>query len=270
MTIPDARAAKILTRMHWGSSGWKRPFEEPTPEDRSYAEDAGYLFPPMTTDHDDLVTRTVALASTTDLAPAADAFLASLSTRSLHLRPFLTSAVVARHLPEHSYVPGRRGCAICGVPDREREIDLNVLNFERHRWGGVRHLDVAFLWFALDRFAVESVPTPTAEDHGLLTAILDGLRDLPASTTLTQAEPVLRLLRSNKDERCTLLEALAIMDVLASPGHPGFLHRFVDEQHRELPPKHFMDRGYPGEWWQAGDGIDEETVAELFPHLRGA
>ena len=40
---------------------------------------------------------------------------------------------------------------MCGLFEREKDIDRNVLNFERFRWGGVRRTEPAYV--DLERFA---------------------------------------------------------------------------------------------------------------------
>lgn len=98
---------------------------------------------PVRLSHDAVVEDVRRLVGATSLDVVANAFLASLPTRRLDLRSALGSYVVARYLPDHSFAPhrGTHSCAICGLPDGEREIDRNVLSFERFKWGGVRRDD---------------------------------------------------------------------------------------------------------------------------------
>ena len=42
--------------------------------------------------------------------------------------------------------------------------DINVLNFERIKWGGVRYGNLLCTWFDLTRLESEDVPEPSAAD----------------------------------------------------------------------------------------------------------
>ncbi|TDT97503.1 methyltransferase (TIGR00027 family) [Streptomyces sp. 846.5] len=106
----DSRALRILTSAYWEPTGWLKPAaDRPEPEDRAYAEQAGYMFAPLTVDHDELITRVRAAADRTTLRMASDAFGASLSSRSLHHRPVLSSPRDRRHppRPRSSGIPER-------------------------------------------------------------------------------------------------------------------------------------------------------------------
>jgi hypothetical protein len=53
------------------------------------------------------------------------------------------------------------------VPATNRRAARKVLMdafFERYKWGGVRHLETAFIWFALERFVSEGGAPPSADD----------------------------------------------------------------------------------------------------------
>jgi hypothetical protein len=149
----DARALRILFDTHWSSQGWKAE-RSTSPEDLAYAVHAGVMFPePLRTSHDDLGARTRRLASTVDGKCVAQAFLSSLSTRRLDLRSALGSYAVARLLPDHTFTRKGHLCAVCGYPDGVSDVDLNVLSFERHKWGGVRRDDLSYIQFDLDAFS---------------------------------------------------------------------------------------------------------------------
>jgi hypothetical protein len=68
---------------------------------------------------------------------------------------------------------GERFCNLCGVfSGSERDIDLNVLNFERYKWGGVRHEDPIYMFFDLEQFAAIAEPSPSPADVQLFRRIL--------------------------------------------------------------------------------------------------
>jgi hypothetical protein len=262
----DSRARDILLAMHWSSTGWRSPQLQPSTDDYDHALRSGYLFQPVEIGHDDLIQRVKDLSASVELIEARDAFLASLLSRRLYLRPFLASVVVARSMPPHSFESGRHSgpCRICGRYERTAIEDLNVLNFERHKWGGVRHLDPVFIWFCLDRLIAEGGAEASNADRGALNTLLDGLRALPPGATSTKAETALRFLPSSKAERLSLIEQLSDLSVLEDPGHHGFLRSFVAFDDRVLPDLRFMDRGYPALWWTSDHGVNADAVEALF------
>jgi hypothetical protein len=273
----DSTAQRILAKVYWDAGGWKRPPEMPGEAEFALACAAGYMFEDVVMGHDDLVHQTRLLAQQLTIKEASDAFVASLSTRWLFLRPLLPSLIIARSLPQHEFQPTSRPewkaggigpCAVCNTwckPDIL--IDRNILNFERQKWGGVRHLDLTFVWFCLDRLRQEGGALPTKEDVDLLRALLDALREAPPTMSLTQAETLIRLLKSTKQERHMMLESLSTISVLEESGHRGFLHSFPQTIDRQVPNRRFVDRGYPGEWWTGASGVNGRAVAEVFPQL---
>jgi hypothetical protein len=263
--------------MFWSSAGWKRPPEAPLPKDAAYATKAGYLFEEVSFGHDELVERIVSLGSELSLDEASGSLLASLSTRNLFLRPFLPSLVIARSMPKHKFRPTRRQlvggpdtgpCDICNVWAKPLvTVEPNVLNFERHKWGGVRHLDPVFVWFCLDRFRAEGGAAPEPIDIDLFRDVLTALGSCAPSTSMSRAEPLLKIIKSSEQERHALLEALSVISVLQNPIYPGFLDTFPTTKQRPLPNRRFVDRGYPGEWWTGADGVNQAAVAALFPQI---
>jgi hypothetical protein len=136
----DKRALKILFDTYWTSRGWKREDEyRVSPEDFAYAKAQGVMFEPIKIEHAQILTRISNAISKLDCRRVADAFLASLSTRRLDLRSVLGSYAVFQHLPHHDPNGVGRRCGICGLDWSVDLENLNVLNFERLKWGGVRH-----------------------------------------------------------------------------------------------------------------------------------
>ena len=240
MLTIDRTAARTLAAMFWDAGGWKPKPERPSDEAYEQAQHAGYVFEPVVMDHDTLVSETRRLARATSLRAASDSFVASLSSRWLFLRPAIAAFVIARQLPEHGFEELDEGrCAICDLSNRRQEIDLDVLNFERHKWGGVRFRDLRFVWFCLDRLQAEGTATPDAADVELLQSILGTVRSLPPGVSLNQAESQLRELKSNKDERTALLEVLTTIGVLDGWGRDlGVNDQAVRELFPQLDPAH--------------------------------
>ena len=202
------------------------------------------------------------------LEDVSQAFVASLTSRRLDLRSALGSYAVARHLPAHTFVPHRSGmCAVCGL-HREVTQDLNVLNFERFKWGGVRRDDVCYLAFDLEQFRCAPRLAVDAATVNLGKAMLDALRAAPTTETATTAERLIRMLKGNADERHTVLDILAVCGVLETEKHRGYRTSFVPHAERKLPPRHYIDRCYPACWWSGRDGIQQEAVETFLPLLR--
>src|SRR5436189_202810 len=82
----------------------------------------------------------------------------------LDRRSALGSFAVARHFPDHRHTGGSaRYCTVCGSlgdPADNCPEDLSVLNFERFKWGGVRHLHPIYAALDLELFAKGEKPVP--------------------------------------------------------------------------------------------------------------
>ncbi len=266
----DPKAVRILFDTYWRPGGWKHRSEQQTPPgDFAYAKRMGVMFDPVRIRHDDLIKKLADRVSRIDQEGVAAAFLVSLGSRRLELRSALGIYAFARHLPGHRFqgVDGR--CDICGQHrDRGKEEDLNVLNFERLKWGGVRHTDPLFTWFDLTEFSKLEVPRPTSEDRGILCGILERARSTPSGVTVQELQRSLTgLFKSTKSERDILLDILGLSGILETSAHPGFMTRFTPSSRREEPPWRFVEREYPVCWWRGRDGVNETRVRELFGSL---
>lgn len=260
----DERAVKTLLGAYWSTNGWR---EEPTtaPDELASAVDAGVMFAnPVKMTHDELVVAVLDALSRVSADQVADSFLTSLSSRRLDHRSALGSYAVARHLPRHEFEADNDGrCAVCRLCP-EPEIDRNVLNFERFKWGGVRRLDLRFVWHDLDRFAATDRPSASGHDREVLKALLGELAGAPPSTTAPKAaQTLLRAIKANKAERSVLLDILGVCSVLETPEHPGFAEHFIRADARPLPPQRFVDQAYPVCWWKAKYGINRQAL-DLF------
>lgn len=271
--VIDPKALKILQKSYWSSSGWRDP-PVTSPADFAYARAAGLMFDPVTYDHNGAVRWLVQTCRQVQATDVARAFLASLSTRRLDLRSALGSYAVFRHLPVHAYAPhnpanaGGRWCRRCGLDGKRETHDLNVLNFERFKWGGVRHQDVIYAALDLERFLATERPAPTDADVATLRGILDAARSLGPKARASNLEPALAsLVKSNKAERAQLLTILAYAGILQSPHCPGFLTAYVDISDREAPDGHDSEWEYPINWWRGSDGVHDGALHYWFPEL---
>lgn len=267
----DQKAVKILFDTHWTSKGWRSQYVT-APADLAYAMSKGVMFAPVLLPHDATHERLRELCAAITPSSVGDAFLASLGSRELAWRSALGSFAVARYRPPHGFVPARNPamCRECNLwrapspdPAEEQGEDLNVLNFERLKWGGVRHTKIEYEVFDLEQFLMLSPCLPTEEDVVLFQRILATIRTLPPKATAGDFERALsRVISSNKSERENLIEVLCLCGVLSYPGY----HDFFDDS---VPPKdrpyRDTDWGVPAMYWRARDGYNEERLQEYFP-----
>jgi hypothetical protein len=111
--------------------------------------------------HDEVVDAAIAARDALSEDEVIAAFVSSLTSRRLDLRSALGSFAVARHLKRHAHDPGSSGpCRTCGLRADERDIDRNVMSFERLKWGGVRRDDLVYVAFDLEQFASADLTQP--------------------------------------------------------------------------------------------------------------
>jgi hypothetical protein len=270
----DKRALKILFDTYWSSKGWRSAgtvnwAPQTPPSDYSYAHDAGMMFPPSRANHDATVQRVIELRSLIDPRQVGSAFVASLSKGRPAQRSALGSYSVALNMPLHTLTT-RTGwnsfsCSICGAYEPKGEQDLNVLNFERHKWGGVRHTDPYYIAFDLDRFISEPSDPPSNADKHLLSQILEVVGGIESGANRSELVRAIKpVVPGNDSQRLTLLGILGYAGVINVPSKPGFLKTYTDFVDRQPTPWHKDDWPYPLRLWRGGDGIDRDAVEFWF------
>ncbi|SNS94365.1 hypothetical protein SAMN05421812_102454 [Asanoa hainanensis] len=264
------QALRGLLETYWGPHGWRTPNKLPKTPTVERALAAGVMFAePWTTGHDDLVERAVAAAAALSAGEVGQAFLASLTSRRLDLRSALGSYAVARLLPSHPFQEPSAGnpCRLCGLYPGKRTVDVNVLNFERFKWGGVRRDDLEYLAFDLEQFTRAPKLDPTGADIEVGKHLLEVLRTSSTKTTSTSVLSTLRMVPGNKDERSALVEILGVCGVLETRDHPGYAESYIPSDERELPARHHVDTAYPACWWTGADGVNDANLAKFLPQL---
>jgi hypothetical protein len=261
------RAQSILFDTYWSRAGWR---QQPvvSPEDFAFARDAGYMFEPVHLAHDDVIRWLGTSFQEAMLEDIRNAFLASLSTRRLELRSALGSYAVARHLPVHALKGDGFRCTICGLFDHPyRRYDLSILNFERYKWGGVRHDHPEYVAFDLAQFAKLDRARPTQRDFDIMRQIVETARRCePKARPRDLEKRLATVLTSNKAEREILIQILGYCGILQSSHHPGYFREFVNHADRTFP----LERTYwtyPVIWWRGADGINQEALEYYFPEL---
>jgi hypothetical protein len=267
---PDKRALTILSNLYWSSQGWIRDTERAlTLEDFEYAKSKGLMFDPLSISHSEVMSRLLSALRKTGQQFVANAFIASLSTRRLDWRSALGSFAVFRNLRDHTPV-SRDGlvCDSCGLYLKPGIEDLNVLNFERFKWGGVRHYFPTYAMLDLELLAKSDPPEPGSIDIQIFREIIHTIEGLPSGVTAAALQGKLgTIFKSNKAERDTLVGILGYCGVLSKPGLPDFAQHFVSPAQRELPDHHYVDMPYPACWWRSEYGIDSARLKEYFGHI---
>lgn len=266
----DRRALKILFDAHWSPRGWRDEGDRSVaPSDLAYAKRAGYMFDDVRLSHLDVTKRVAKSLRGIDRKGVADAFVASLSSRRLDIRSALGSFAVLQHFPKHTASKRREECPTCGVYMGGAEVeDLNVLNFERFKWGGVRHDDATYASFDLLLFQKLPRIFPTSSDVKVLKEILKTIEEAPAKTTSAALEKSIgKCFKSSKAERDIVVGIFGFCGILETKAHPGFMKRFVKWSDRDIPERHWVDMAYPACWWRRPDGLNHAAVDYWFGHL---
>lgn len=265
----DERAVEILFSTYWSANGWRG---KPTtsPSDLDYAKSKGLMFDNRTFRHDEIVRAARATADAIDHRIVADAFLASLTTRELAYRSALGSFSASRWLPEHSHSPSRsdRGCAICGTRPRDDDEDLNVLNFERLKWGGVRHQQPLYAWFDLGEFRKLPPIEPKSNDREALKRVLEAASSQTVDARPSQLEKAIAgVFPSNKGERRVTLEILGLCGIFQPTSHPSFFQAYANMDDRAQPSDGKNDWSFPFLWWRGSDGVNAKALQFYFPNI---
>jgi len=237
----DKKAKDILFKTYWTSAGWigddKRKIDKIEFE---YAKEKGLMFEPLTISKSELVEKIETILQKISVKKITDAFLCSLTNKRLDWRSGLASYVNAKRLLVekniHDYTYGYG-----------ENIDLNVLNFERIKWGGVRHCSGIYNWLDLTLLEKEVIPNPTEQDVEVMKSILDVIDKSEIGETPSKLRNRLKnVLKGSKNEISILMEILACAEILQPL-------RFD----RKIPGKH--------DWtfvlfWRGEDKYDKENV----------
>lgn len=260
----DKKAKKILTTTFWSAQGWKKTPMSYSGDDFEYAKAQHMMFDPLTITHDELIRRIRNLHQELTAERVGAAFLHSLSGRRVELRSALSSFALTANVPNHTYsespvIEHRRtsACPECDQAWLQSEKsyvdhDLNVLNFERVKWGGVRHNWLTYCWMDLHLLTREEVGDVTREDMDILINLLKGIDDCQPEDHARKLEKRWKdLLPSNEAERDQIMEIWAYAGILAEQDTP--------RKGRRGDTDFFAVDG-----WQGDDGYSRETIEKYF------
>lgn len=266
MAKRNPQAIKLLLSIYW-KSGWIYDPEVPR-EQREFLTQAGYWPENPKHDHDACVKWALSQRDGVAQGDVAAAFLASLSTRFLEYRSALGSYAHLMHMPAHDFqrTPGLHSslCLTCAYPPKATNPErFSVLNFERHKWGGVRHDNLAYQALDLQLFSALDAIEPTAEDADILRQIISAAEQ--SDTVGALKKSMGKFLKSNDGERDTLCHILCYCGVLKPAAHDTYLQRYVPYLDRDGGSVR-SDQRYPLTCWRGG-AVDRAAVDFWFPGL---
>lgn len=258
----DKKAQQILIKTFWQSSGWKSGPKVFAGPDFEYARSQGVMFDPITITYDELLNELRTLHEEITWEQVSETFLHSLSTRKVHLRSALSSWVLTRRLLAHTDGSERWSLPLAAqhIPEVEwmhpqqqyTTEDLNVLNFERIKWGGVRLTWLLYCWLDLKLFHLEQPVRCTEEDVNMLQHMLmEATCCAPADSARKLEKRWKDIFPSNKNERDVVMEILGYIGVLATTDAP----RIGRGQYSDLDSM---------ATWQGQDGYNVDAVSAYF------
>jgi hypothetical protein len=265
------RALKILFDTYWSSKGWKsagnRGWTPQTPpDDYALATKAGLMFPSREITHDAALDQIGRLRASISPRRVGAAFVESLSSGRIGLRSGLGSYAVALRMPLHRFASSSndRRCRVCGSYLTD-DLDCNILNFERHKWGGVRHTHPSYIAFDLERFMVESVGASPVYDPEVLRRLIAAVESIEVDGKLLELVRAFKsVVPGNDAQRRTVISILGFAGILRIADHPGFFQSFTQLADREETRWYKDDWPYPIRWWKGGRGIDTEALKFWF------
>lgn len=278
------KGLNILLKTYWSSNGWKDGTI--SEEEFEIAKNEGVMFDyPDYATHDEAINKLRQILSRINQEDVANAFLYSLSTRTLEYRSALGSFYYAKAIPAHrlnenismvvppSHPTAHTHCYLCGwrawktnPSELDKKWGTNVFNFERYKWGGVRHTSLDYALFDLEQFIDLPKVIPNDNDKDILKKILSCVSELePHNKAGKLRDSIIanKILKCNKDEVSVILNILGICGILANNNHPSYEDRFVDEHLRE-PLEMKNDFKYPVNRWVASDRINHLQFEKVF------
>lgn len=201
----DKKAKTILFKTYWTSAGWKDK-KYTAPDDFEYAKSKGIMFDPIIMSCEEFKLECEKITSSFPIKKLTSAFLSSLTNKRPDWRSGIASYVnlieLLKHDDEYFY-------------DIDEEDDINVLNFERLKWGGVRHGQSLYNYIDLKILQTEIVTEPQKEDIEIFKKILLVIENSsPSDTASMLRENLKNVWNVSKNERSGLLEVLGCCGIL--------------------------------------------------------
>lgn len=241
----DKKAKDILFDTYWTSAGWKSDENFKTESSEfAYAKEKGVMFDPLTITKSEILTRLQEIVEAIPLQKITDAFLSSMTNGRLDWRSALGSyANAKRLLMENNFDDAYYG--------RGANIDLNILNFERIKWGGIRHNNGVYNWLDLTLLNTENVTKPTEQDIQIFQEILNEIRNSEIGENIESMRDRLKeVFKSSVEERHIFTDILGSAEILK----PFTYDRNEAEKHLWTFVLH----------WRGEDKYDKEIVRKYF------
>ncbi len=262
----DKVAVDILFRKHWSPKGWIKG--EILPAEFDYAKQAGVMFDPIDLEHDAVIRRAIEIQKQIRVEDVGNAFLASLSSRRMDWRSALGSFAAIVHLPAHTFRHRKKWqtCAVCGEYPNSKSEDLNILSFERLKWGGVRHDQPSYAMLDLEWFTSRPAPKPTDEDLKIFRSVIDRISQLDFTARPRDIENcIMGLFPSNKNERRAFIAIFGMAGILIPRNLPAWGEYPFHSERKH--PSNKNDWHYPVLWWTGEDGINLDAIKYWFSGL---
>jgi hypothetical protein len=261
----DKKAVSILFNKYWSSAGWKTD-QLISNEDFEYAKSKNVMFDNLLINHEQTVSWLLEMFNNTSKTHIVKCFISSLSTKQLDLRSGLSCYAFARNFPKHYFSFGSNFCKICGLYKRKKqETDINILNFERLKWGGVRLTDPVYIAWNLQMLNNEATPEPNDEDIAILNQMIRTINQCDELERPNQLEKKFAMiLKSNSNERRVIIDMLGICGILETKTYKGFFENFIPVNKRAVRPVNKTDWEYPVDWWTGKDGINKDALDFYF------
>ena len=246
-------------------------------EEYSYAMQKGIMFPyRKTIGHDECIKQLQDLTKQITPEEVASAFLYSLSTRKLEYRSALGSYWYAKAIPTHDSSSEKR-CYICEWDtfndlscSKEYKNHYNCLNYERFKFGGVRHTMAQYALFDLSEFLKLPKFNHTKQDEDIMIDILNCVYELKPNNKVGALQKLIsskKIFKTNKNEIQVIMDILGICGILETAEHRCYAESIYNCIDRN-PPELTNDYAYPVNWWRAKDGINTERMEKVFgPYL---
>ena len=245
-----------------------------TDDEYQYCVNNGYLFSSsLTFGHDEIILLAKELVNEIRIEDVSNAFLYSLSSRDLRYRSALGSYMYLLNLPVHEY-QGDIFCPLCndyynGNKPNTISLNVNVYNFERVKWGGVRHDHISYSVFDLLEFKKLALVKHSEQDFIILIKILEYITELQPKDRIGKLLKLVhskKLMSTNKDELQVLLRILSMSSILSSEKEKGYFFEFKDAYQRD-PATHKSDYLFPSTWWSASDSYNMKAMSYIFKEL---
>lgn len=240
----DKKAKRILFNTYWSAKGWKDE-RIITPEDFNYAKSKGLMFDNITISTQDLILKLKKLLKDLKIETVVDAFLCSLTNKRLDWRSGIASYINVKLVLSEKRIPSSGNNYVYN------NEDINVLNFERIKWAGVRHSDLLYNYLDLSILNKENIPNPTEADKKMFLNILRCINNSEAREYPSKLRDRLKsVFPSSKDQRHTLIDILGCCEIL----QPMNFDRPVSSRH---------DWSFV-ECWRGEDKYNKENLEMIF------